>query len=119
MIASEHQEQSAVVRWFRFQYPKLKLISIPNGSHLAGDIKQRAIKMRRMKEEGLEPGAYDLFLMAPNGKWAGLFIEMKSSSGRVSPEQKAFGEYAITMGYDARVCYGQDEAKLAIQDYLK
>jgi hypothetical protein len=117
-MVSEHVEQSNVVRWFRLQYPKLTMFAIPNGSHLAGDVRVRAIKMAKLKEEGLLPGASDLFLAFPSGKWHGLFIEMKSSRGKVSDEQSKFMKAVTDSGYAAYVCYGFDEAKIVIQDYL-
>jgi len=43
---------------------------------------------------------------------------MKAQKGRVSPEQKEFLALATDMGYFAVVCYGFDEAKKVIQDYL-
>lgn len=121
--ATEHQEQIAVVRWFRLQYPKLRgcLFAIPNGSHLAGTPVQRAKKVQRMKSEGFTPGVADLFLMVPKGPFAGLWIEMKRekySPSDVSEEQRAFIALAIDQGYQARVCGGAKAAMATISGYL-
>lgn len=120
---TEHQEQIAVVRWFRLQYPKLRgcLFAIPNGSHLAGTPVQRAKKVQRMKSEGFTPGVADLFLMVPKGPFAGLWIEMKRekySPSDVSEEQRAFIALAIDQGYQARVCGGAKAAMATISGYL-
>lgn len=122
LVRSEHDEQAALVRWFRVQYPIIAnaLFAIPNGSHLAGNTLQRAKKMQIMKSEGLLPGVSDLFLMAANDDHHGLFIEMKrKSGGTVSNEQAEFIKRAIAQGYKAVVCKGFDEAMNTIKEYLK
>ncbi len=118
---SEHTEQVAVIQWYRMQYPKYAkcLFSIPNGAHLAGDARLRAIKMNNLKASGLVPGVSDLFLMIPKSGWHGLFIEMKVKGGKVSSSQKEFMTVATAMGYKAVVCFGFDEAKDAITNYLQ
>lgn len=119
MSALESAEQKSLVRWFGLQYPKLTMFAIPNGAHLAGDARQRAIKMTNMKAEGLVPGVSDLFLMLPKGDKGGLFIEMKATKGTVSDAQQDFINEAIAAGYEAKVCFGFDDAKSAIESYLK
>lgn len=121
--ATEHQEQVAVVRWFRLQYPRLRgcLFAVPNGSHLAGTPVQRAKKMQRAKAEGLQVGVSDLFLMVPKGPFAGLWIEMKRekySPSDVSEEQRAFIALAKDQGYQACVCGGAKAAMATIAGYL-
>ena len=116
---SEHAEQVALMQWFKFQHPKLIMFSIPNGAHLAGDNRLRAIKMNNMKAEGLIAGVSDLFLMMPTNKYHGLFIEMKVKGGKLSDSQKEFMGNATLMGYQAVVCYGFEQAKDAINNYLQ
>ena len=117
---TEHQEQVALVTWFRLQYKQYKyhLFSIPNGAHLAGDARLRAIKMNAMKAEGLLPGVSDLMLMIPKNGWHGLWLEMKAKGGKLSEAQKEFMGAATLMGYQAVVCYGFEDAKEAITNYL-
>lgn len=120
---SEHDEQVAVVKWFRLQYPKKKglLFAISNGAHLAGTPIQRAKKMQRMKAEGFKPGVSDLFLMVPKGPFAGLWIEMKRekySPSDVSEEQREFIALAKDQGYQACVCGGATAAMATIAGYL-
>ena len=116
---SEHAEQVALMQWFKLQHPKLIMFSIPNGAHLAGDNRLRAIKMNNMKAEGLIAGVSDLFLMMPTIKYHGLFIEMKVKGGKVSDNQKVFINNAILIGYQSIVCYGFEQAKNAINEYLQ
>lgn len=112
---TEHAEQVATVNWFRYHYIKFAkcLWSIPNGGvrHIGTAVK--------LKAEGGMAGVSDLFLMMPAGKYHGLFIEMKVKGGKLSSSQKEFIANAILMGYKAVVCYGFDEAKQAINEYLQ
>jgi hypothetical protein len=112
---TEHQEQVAVINWFRLQHRQYAnfLFSIPNGGvrHIGTAVK--------LKKEGSMAGVPDLFLMIPMNGHHGLWIEMKIKGGRVSDSQKEFMESATLMGYPAVVCYGFDEAKDAINKYLQ
>jgi len=115
MKLNEHQEQKILVRWFRLQYSQYAnyFFAIPNGGvrHIGTAIK--------IKDEGGMAGIPDLFLMIPKDGWHGLWIEMKAQGGRVSNDQKKFIGAAILMGYQAVVCYGFEEAKTAINNYLQ
>lgn len=111
---SEHEEQCALIRWWRLQYPKLNktLFAIPNGGH------RNIVTAVRLKNEGVVSGVSDLFLMMPKGDWHGLFIEMKAIKGKISKEQKEFISTANENGYLAVVCFGFDDAKKVIETYL-
>lgn len=110
---SEYHEQVALIDWFKYQYPHLILFAIPNGEyrHIATAVK--------LKKSGVLAGASDLFLAYPNKNHSGLFIEMKAKGGSVSENQKKFIKSVKQYGYAAEVCYGFDEAKSVIENYLK
>lgn len=111
---NEHSEQKALIQWFRLQYPRHSkcLWAIPNGGyrHIRTSIK--------LKEEGLLAGVSDLFLMIPKGIYHGMFIEMKTKTGRPQKNQKDFIMLAKSMGYEAVICYGFDDAKNCINQYF-
>ena len=112
-IPTEHEEQCAFVAWFRLQFPKVAILAIPNGAHLAGSLRVRQAKMARMKAEGLLPGVPDLFIPA----WR-LWIEMKRQKASVvSPEQRDMIDYLSANGYRVAVARGFDEARRAVEDY--
>lgn len=122
----EDNEQKVLFEWASY-IPLLKwLHSIPNGAHLAGDSKARAMQMRRLKEQGLKTGVSDVFLPLPvtrvGGVYAGLYIEMKrrkvDGPAKVSSDQQDFQQAMTAAGYKCVICYGADEAIVAIKKYL-
>jgi hypothetical protein len=115
MKNNEHIEQVMLIKWFRFQYPSFYkcLWAIPNGGrrHISTAIK--------LKNEGVLAGVSDLFLMIPKKDKHGMFIEMKATKGgTIQQSQKVFMCLARSMGYEAVVCRGFDEAKKEIEKYL-
>lgn len=103
-ILSEHYEQALVIQFMRRTYPEVLIFAIPNGGQ------RSAATGARLKAEGVVPGVPDLFIPA----W-GLFIEMKTLTGKVSPEQKAMIEYLQSVGYSAIVAKGANAAIAEIQ----
>jgi hypothetical protein len=111
---TEHDEQVAVIDWYRKQYPTLKycLFAIPNGG-----LRHIRVAMT-LKKEGVLSGVSDMFLMVPRGTFHGLFIEMKTAKGKVSDNQQKFLDIARSQGYEAIVCYGFEDAKNKIKKYF-
>tara|TARA_R110002012_G_C11479310_1_gene594846 strand:+ start:44 stop:418 length:375 start_codon:yes stop_codon:yes gene_type:complete len=118
---SEHDNQSAVVNWFKLQYPKYKdcIMAIPNGQLLGGRNKFALIK--KLKREGFKNGVSDLFIAVPmNGK-CGLWVEMKDAGKTrcsVSSEQQAHLDLMISVGYEGIWAAGSDIAIAAIKVYM-
>jgi hypothetical protein len=114
--ATEHEEQVAVFDWARCMYsrkPELRLLhAIPNGSWRA------LTTAKRLKREGVMPGVPDMCLPVPRGKWYGLYIELKSSGGRLSKEQKQWMDALHEQGYYTSCCWGAEAAINAIIWYL-
>lgn len=118
MIRTEAEEQEAVVRWAFYRsgwtLELRMLFHIPNGGTRN---KREAV---HLKEMGVQAGVPDLFLPVPRNGFHGLFIEMKrnAKTARVSPEQKAWIQALTDQGYRAVVCYGFEQARDAIVEYL-
>ena len=110
----ESQLQINCIKWFDYQYPTMRktLFAIPNGG------KRNRREAGRMKAEGVRAGTWDLFLAAPRGVWAGMFIEMKMPGGVLSDSQKEFRD-EVSKQYLKIVVYSFDEFKNNITDYLK
>jgi len=113
---SESNEQKSVIDYFRAKWPKLIIYSIPNGQNIPSHQGRK-----KAKKEGLLAGVSDLFIAVPRGQYHGCYIEMKAKGKTqcsVSPEQKAFIEYAHWQGYQAGWCAGADEAIKFIDGYM-
>jgi alpha/beta superfamily hydrolase len=120
---SEHHHTSAVVSWFKRQYPNYKdcIIGIPNGAHIAGNARQRAIKINKLKSEGFKVGASDLFIAVRSNGRAGLWLEMKDEGKSYSSLSKNQKEHLILMdqmGYKAAWAAGFDSAKEIVAEYM-
>lgn len=117
-IPTEAQEQTTLFQWaalMTHRWPELRLLHhIPNGGS------RNAIEAVRLKAQGVKPGVPDIFLPCARGSWHGLYIEMKRrKGGKVSDEQKEMIRLLIEQGYKAVVCYGWEEAKNVIVEYMK
>ena len=113
--ASEHDEQAAFIKWFRFQFPCVLIHSVPNGAALAGSPRLRAAQMARLKAEGLEPGIPDLHIPSRD-----LWIEMKRQhGGRLSPEQRHAIHQLESLGDTVIVAKGFEAAKDAVLAHMR
>ena len=114
---SEHDEQCALFQWAAIaasDYPALRMMfAIPNGTRTTPRV------AAKMKAEGVLKGASDIFLPVASGDRHGMFIEMKTATGRMSPEQKAFQAAMREAGYHAITCRGWEEAAAEIVRYLE
>lgn len=114
---SEDVEQMHVMEWCRRNsgaYPELEYIyHIPNEGKRSKAA--AAVQMRI----GLKAGVPDLCLPAARQGFHGLYIELKSLKGRLSPKQRIWLDALAEQGYKTVVCYGADEAIAAISDYIK
>lgn len=108
--------QRVCVKWFRLQYPKYAnlLFAIPNGG------RRSRIEAAIMKGEGVTPGVPDLFLAIPSGIWGlhGLFIEMKSAKGVLSPAQKEMDCLLTQQRYMVHPCNSLEKFIWIIEKYL-
>jgi len=121
MKQEERKLQAKCILWFRLQYPNFArlLISIPNGTRFTGSEKQRAIIGKRFKEEGMMPGASDLFLFVPSGELHGLAIEMKTPKGTQSPNQALFEAAIVEQGYGYVMPKTFEQFQQAVKMYLE
>ena len=130
----ESRMQRYLVKWFaancrRWNLPHIALFSIPNGGNW--DARRGSI----MKAEGQKKGVPDLMLAAGHYRYKpvkigqhmaleddnchGLFLELKTETGRLSPEQIEYHAFLLKQGYKVLVCRSTEEAIKAIEEYLK
>ena len=108
---SEDAEQEAVVK-----YCDLKKILVV---HIANEGRRSVAYAVKLKRVGMRTGFPDLFFPIPIGDLHGLFIEMKSLTGRATPAQKWWIAELRSRGYRAEICHGADAAIRVIDEYLK
>lgn len=116
MKKEEHHAQCALIQWARLQektVPELAaLFAIPNGG------KRGKVTAALLKKEGVKAGVPDLFLAMPRNGEHGLFIEMKSPTGRLTSSQKEMKELLTNAGYTVAVCRSVDDGIKTINQYL-
>ena len=114
MTHQESQIQQMCVKYFRLKHRKLalSLFACPNGGG------RNKIEAAIMKGEGVVSGVADLLLLHPSGKYHGLCIEMKTPSGKQSPNQRTWQYHIEQEGYKYIICRSLDDFMKEIDDYL-
>lgn len=142
---TEDMLQAQCVEWFRLQYPDKIIFAIPNGEKReqktyvtkTGKTKTWSPTATRLKKLGVLAGVPDLCiphvvggqrlslqaidgtpLSFPINQIYGLYIEMKSSSGTLSGEQKKILNQLEGEGYQGAVCYTFDEFVGVVKEYF-
>lgn len=118
-MATETQHQAAVIKWsqqpsIRSQWPELALLF-----HIKNETKEGPKAVMVDKKMGVKKGVPDLCLPVPRGRYHGLYIEMKTDTGRASPEQKWWGEQLLAQGYMWECCHGWESAVRVLEWYLQ
>ena len=116
MKQSEHQVQVQLFEWAELQsgkYPELQLL---NGS--LNGVRLRIGQAVKAKKAGMKRGYPDIFLPIRRGQYSGLFIELKVDKNKPSLEQRDWISALRGQGYKAEVCWGFDEAKDMILNYV-
>lgn len=122
-MRAKHEElaQRATMSWSRL-IPELRdtLFHIPNGGH------RNIAVARAMKLMGQRAGVYDLFLPMPilfrplePGESLGLWLELKSETGRITDKQDDWGHRMRAAGYEAEVAKGFDESRNVLTRYVE
>ena len=90
--------------------------------HTPNERRASVTELVNLTAQGMKKGVPDNFIAEPRGKYHGLYIELKRSKkslSRKSPEQRAWIESLNEKGYKAVFCYGAEEAKRAVLEYIK
>lgn len=117
MNTTEHDEQVALLKWCllnQAKHPELaRLFAIPNGGL------RNKITAARLKAEGVQRGIPDLCLPVARGGFHGLYIEMKTATGRATPEQRDWLTWLAGEGYCVAICHGWRSAVAQLTAYLQ
>lgn len=74
-----------------------------------------------LKKYGRKKGVPDWLVMIPNGRYHGLYVELKRSrkqDSSISKESREFLLLAESLGYICVIAYGYKPALSAIEEYL-
>lgn len=130
LIASESQEQKAIVKWLMY-HPILKDFFCKNDNEGARKtvVKQGKVipvGLFNAFEMGLRPGVSDLFIYYPSIHYHGLWLEIKRNKRYTKSEmstnswlaQEKFLETVKSVGFAGFFCYGFEDCKNVIENYL-
>ncbi len=119
---SEHAHQVALFQWAHAQepaHPELSMLfAIPNGGQ------RNKITAAKLKAEGVKSGVPDICLPVARHGYHALYIELKrpkthgTQAGAVTANQCAWIAGLREQGNMAVVCYGWEDARRAIMDYI-
>lgn len=116
--AIEHEQQRALFAWVDDertirQYPELGLYhATPNGGHRSPAV------AAKLKAEGVRAGVLDTCLPIARGNYIGLWIELKSPSGAVSPAQRDWISSLAKHGHRVVICTSWEAARDELLAYL-
>lgn len=108
----ESKTQEAIVKYIKLAYPKALYCASAGG--LRTSIKQAIM----MKKTGYVKGTPDLAIYEPVNRFHGLFLEVKTKTGRATKEQLKWRDELNKRNYVAEIVYGFADAKAVIDRYL-
>jgi len=127
----ESDEAVALIDWVvlaRKQCESLRwLMRVPNGAGLSGGFAANRGRIMQAQREGLTTGAPDYLLHKRHGGFFGFALELKRvsekaktarGSGGVKTDQRKWIDELRRDGWCVRVCYGADEAIIALRQYV-
>ena len=110
---TEKDEQIVLFDWAQYRTDLQLMFHIPNEGRRTVQHTQSLIR------QGMKPGVPDICLPVARGKYHGLYIELKTKTGRQSPEQKQWQQDLLEEGYCAVVCKGFEAARDTIDWYMR
>lgn len=112
-MGPEDRLQEMCIKWFRIQWPKALVFSIPNAA-------KRSFRLAALlKRTGLVSGVPDLCIPEPRGVYCGLWIEMKSAAGRLTPEQSKMLFELRGRGYFTEMCNSFESFQTCVRGYME
>ncbi|MBA2684062.1 MAG: VRR-NUC domain-containing protein [Gemmatimonadaceae bacterium] len=111
----EHDMQVSYFEWLDSEYPDIALdaFAVPNG------VRTGRGQAAKLKREGLRAGVLDICIDRACGGFFGMRLEMKTSTGVLSPAQKVRMKRALEQGYYAVVARSLSQAQELTLNYAK
>lgn len=110
MLKPEQIQHIQVIDWVN-ACTDLPVIHIANERRVSP---QHGAVLKRM---GLRPGVSDLFFPRAKHPWFGLWVELKTVTGKPTPLQLKFIEDMIKEGFYGKVTYGAEETIAFIKGF--
>ena len=105
--------QEQCIKWMANTYPGVLYC----GNH-AGTCASSIMEALWAKRRGYIPGAPDINVCQPAGPFHGMFIEMKTPSGKLRANQKDYLDRLRRRGYFTCVCRTFDGFKTVVTKYM-
>jgi hypothetical protein len=111
---TEHNLQVSIFDYVNKILPALRpfIFAIPNGGH------RHIAVARNLRDEGVTPGVWDMFIGIPNLIKHGLFIECKVKNNTLSNFQAKFKEKLEKLSYSFSVCKSIEDFEETLKDYF-
>lgn len=110
----EEGMQIRCLAWLRIQYPNVWAVThhSPNGG------RRSLTEGARFKAMGVKAGFPDLFIYEARGGHHGLALELKTTAGRQSPQQRQWQRELEGRGYRYAVVRSLEEFMTEVRHYL-
>jgi hypothetical protein len=125
----EHEIQKQITQWVDLNiknFPELEMFhAIPNGGKRekkqAKNGKWYCPTGKKLKEEGVKRGVWDIYILYPNSKYHGLIVETKTSSKSsvLSKYQKEWEKKYIKYRYKTCIVRDLYEFIDCVTEYIK
>ncbi len=115
----EELEQARLVRWTHQRAVRAAIPALAWLHHSPNGGRRDGFTGGQMKALGTKPGFPDLVLPVPSpAGWHGLAIEMKSDTGRTSPEQVGWLDRLADSGWQTAVCRSAADGRDTLARYF-
>jgi len=112
----EDAELIAFFDWVRWNEKKNPILQVIH--HVPNEGKTTLAGGARKKRKGCRAGILDISCPIPKGQYHGLWIELKTTTGKLSIEQKKMMEILHALGHCVRVAYSGEEAIKIFKGYM-
>ena len=115
---SEEVEQARLIKWTHKRDTRALMPALAWLHHSPNGGRRDGFTGAQMTALGVKKGFPDLILPVKSSGFAGLAIELKSDTGQLRPDQRAWLDMLGAQGWATHVCRSAEAAKEVICTYL-
>jgi len=112
---NEYELQKECITWLREEWPGLIATATVGGAHLGSGPKSYA----KLEAAGYLKGIPDILIFKARGPYHGLFIELKTKTGRIRREQALLIPKLMLEGYACVVVRSKTNFQALVQSYMR